>query len=199
MLHLLCHEATSCTSTISTPTTAPSASTLSTAVAGLSVATTTAATAPRPWPRVLDRPPPRPQVPTKLLRTRVGRVPLMLFGLLSFVALALLILLLTPHEIGMWGALVPIYLLQGFGRSCYEGINKALYADMFPNDAAAAFSNIVIFNGGASAVAYYVYPLLQDDPDRKNIKAVTALVPAVLTVFTYLAAEALHRRRPESR
>lgn len=139
------------------------------------------------------------QVPTKLLRTRVGRVPLMLFGLLSFVALALLILLLTPHEIGMWGALVPIYLLQGFGRSCYEGINKALYADMFPNDAAAAFSNIVIFNGGASAVAYYVYPLLQDDPDRKNIKAVTALVPAVLTVFTYLAAEALHRRRPESR
>ena len=70
---------------------------------------------------------------------------LMLFGLLSFVALALLILLLTPHEIGMWGALVPIYLLQGFGRSCYEGINKALYADMFPNDAAAAFSNIVIF------------------------------------------------------
>ena len=139
------------------------------------------------------------QIPTKLLRARVGRVPLMLAGLLAFVALALLILLLGPAQLGRFTALVPIYLLQGFGRSCYEGINKALYADMFPNDAAAAFSNIVIFNGGASAVAYYVYPLLQDDPDRKNIKAVTALVPAVLTVFTYLAAEALHRRRPESR
>ena len=168
------------------------------------------------------------QIPTKLLRARVGRVPLMLVGLLAFVALALLILLLSPAQLGRFTALVPIYLLQGLGRSCFEGTNKALcanpnpnpnpnpnrnlhkphpkpdpnkalYADFFPSDSAAAFSNIVIFNGGASAVAYYVYPLLQDDPDRKNIKAVTALVPAVLTVFTYLAAEALHRRRPESR
>ena len=30
---------------------------------------------------------------------------------------------------------MPIYLLQGLGRSCFEGTNKALYADLFPNDA----------------------------------------------------------------
>jgi len=136
------------------------------------------------------------QVPTKLLRARVGRVPLMLFGLLAFVAETTLILLLSPAQIGMWAALVPIYLLQGMGRSCYEGANKALYADMFPRDAAAAFSSIVIFNGGASAATYFAFPLLQDDPHRKSIKAIAALVPAVLTVFSYLGAEGLHERLP---
>ena len=100
------------------------------------------------------------QIPAKLLRARLGRVPLMLVGLLAFVALSLLILLLRPEQLGGFGALVPIYLLQGLGRSCFEGTNKALYADLFPNDAAAAFSNIVIFNGGASAAAYFIFPLL---------------------------------------
>ena len=101
----------------------------------------------------------------------------MLAGLLAFVALALLILLLSPAQLGRFTALVPIYLLQGLGRSCFEGTNKALcanpnpnlnqpnpnpnpnpkpdpnqalYADFFPSDSAAAFSNIVIFNGGCS-------------------------------------------------
>jgi hypothetical protein len=73
------------------------------------------------------------QIPTKLLRARVGRVPLMLVGLLAFVALALLILLLSPAQIGRFTALVPIYLLQGLGRSCFEGTNKALHAHPNPD------------------------------------------------------------------
>jgi len=136
------------------------------------------------------------QIPAKLLRARLGRVPLMLGGLLAFVALSLLILLLRPEQLGGPGALVPIYLLQGLGRSCFEGTNKALYADLFPNDAAAAFSNIVIFNGGASAAAYFVFPLLAHEPNRKSIKAVTALVPACIAVAGYLGAEFLHRKHP---
>jgi len=52
----------------------------------------------------------------------------MLAGLLAFVALALLILLLGPAQLGRFTALVPIYLLQGLGRSCFEGTNKALRA-----------------------------------------------------------------------
>ena len=136
------------------------------------------------------------QIPTKLLRARLGRVPLMLVGLLAFVALSLLILLLRPEQLGGFGALVPIYLLQGLGRSCFEGTNKALYADLFPHDAAAAFSNIVIFNGGASAAAYFVFPLLAHEPNRKSIKAVAALVPACIAVVGYLGAEYLHRKHP---
>jgi len=136
------------------------------------------------------------QIPTKLLRARLGRVPLMLVGLLAFVGLALLILLLRPEQLGRFGALVPIYLLQGLGRSCFEGTNKALYADLFPNDAAAAFSNIVIFNGGASAAAYFIFPTLAHEPNRKSIKAVAALVPACIALVGYLGAEYLHRKQP---
>ena len=165
------------------------------------------------------------QIPTKLLRARVGRVPLMLVGLLAFVALALLILLLSPAQLGRFTALVPIYLLQGLGRSCFEGTNKALcanpnpnpnpnpnrnlhkphpkpdpnkalYADFFPSDSAAAFSNIVIFNGGASAAAYFAFPHLAHAPDRRRIKAVAALVPACIAVVGYLGAEYLHRKHP---
>ena len=43
---------------------------------------------------------------------------------MAFVALSLLILLLRPEQLGGPGALVPIYLLQGLGRSCFEGTNK---------------------------------------------------------------------------
>ena len=120
----------------------------------------------------------------------------MLVGLLAFVGLALLILLLRPEQLGRFGALVPIYLLQGLGRSCFEGTNKALYADLFPNDAAAAFSNIVIFNGGASAAAYFIFPPLAHEPTRKSIKAVAALVPACIALVGYLGAEYLHRKQP---
>ena len=170
------------------------------------------------------------QIPTKLLRACVGRVPLMLVGLLAFVALALLILLLSPAQLGRFTALVPIYLLQGLGRSCFEGTNKALYAnpdpdpnpnpspnlnkshpkrhpkpdpnkalyaDFFPSDTAAAFSNIVIFNGGASAAAYFAFPHLAHAPDRRRIKAVAALVPACIAVVGYLGAEYLHRKHPQ--
>ena len=52
----------------------------------------------------------------------------MLVVLLAFVALALLILLLSPAQLGRFTARVPIDLLQGLGRSCFEGTNKALYA-----------------------------------------------------------------------
>ena len=45
------------------------------------------------------------QIPAKLLRARLGRVPLMLVGLLAFVALSLLILLLRPEQLGGFGAL----------------------------------------------------------------------------------------------
>mmetsp|Transcript_30019 Transcript_30019/g.76431 ORF Transcript_30019/g.76431 Transcript_30019/m.76431 type:complete len:124 (-) Transcript_30019:139-510(-) len=120
----------------------------------------------------------------------------MLAGLLAFVALALLILLLSPAQLGRFTALVPIYLLQGLGRSCFEGTNKALYADFFPSDSAAAFSNIVIFNGGASAAAYFAFPPLAHAADRRRIKAVAALVPACLAVVGYLGAEYLHRKHP---
>ena len=72
---------------------------------------------------------------------------------------------LSPFELICCGQLahhVPLvscYLLHAVGRACFEGTNKALYADFFAGgDESAAFSNIVIANGLASAIAFFTYP-----------------------------------------
>jgi len=81
------------------------------------------------------------------------------------------------------------YFLQGIGRACYEGTNKALYADYFAGDAPAAFSNIVLANGLASAISYFTFPSL----DKDTISSI-ALVCACVTVVCYILAEIVHRR-----
>ncbi len=64
----------------------------------------------------------------------VGKPPLMLSGLVAFAGLALLCLLFDLEQLAAVGVLVLCYALQGVGRACFEGTNKALYADLFPND-----------------------------------------------------------------
>lgn len=84
-------------------------------------------------------------------------------------------------------------LAQGVGRACYEGTNKALYADRFPGKSEAAFANIVLANGAASAIAYFTFPELS-----RPARAAAALASAVLAMVAYAGAEAVHtgeRRR----
>ena len=81
-------------------------------------------------------------------------------------------------------------MLQGCGRACYEGTNKALYADYFPAHSEAAFANIVLAGGTASAVAYFVFPEL-----GRPARAGSALVAAGVAVVAYAGAEALYRRQ----
>merc|ERR1719321_1807258 len=84
----------------------------------------------------------------------------MLLGLCAFAALGALCFVLDDARLAQYVPLISCYLLQAVGRACFEGTNKALYADFFPSDADAAFSNIVLANGVASAVAYFLYPEL---------------------------------------
>ena len=55
-------------------------------------------------------------------------------------------------------ALAP--LADGVGRGVWEGVNKAIYADIFPNDSAAAFANITFQSGFAASLAFFVFPEL---------------------------------------
>jgi len=133
------------------------------------------------------------QYPFKLVSSRVGKPPLMITGLGAFVSLAALILALDEEALQRNLPLVACYVLQGIGRACYEGTNKALYADFFPDDAEAAFSNIVLSNGAVSAVAYFVFPnLCKADCGREQM-ASAALGFSVLAIVCYGAAEAVHR------
>jgi len=134
------------------------------------------------------------QVPFKHIAVKWGKLPLMLFGLVAFVCLSLLVLIFDNASLGQWHLLIPLYLLQGIGRACYEGTNKALYADFFPNSAAAAFSNIVLANGCASAIAYFTFPSLNKEP-----RAVAALVCATVALGSYLVAEAVQRLQKKTR
>jgi MFS family permease len=124
---------------------------------------------------------------------RFDKLPLMLLGLSGFVALSCIVYFLTENELKEWAILVPLYLLQGLGRACYEGTNRALYADFFPNNSAAAFSNIVMANGVSSALLFFVKSALPKT-DNKTLPLLT-LCSAVPTVFFYLIAELIHRRR----
>ena len=62
------------------------------------------------------------------------------------------------------------------------------YADFFPNDAPAAFSNIVLANGVASAAAYFVFPHLP-----RVAMASVALVAALVAIVGYIAAVAVNK------
>ena len=95
------------------------------------------------------------QFPFKVTSSRFGKSPVMVSGMIAFCCLGLIVFC------GAAGSMAPFvicYVLQGVGRACYEGVNKALYADLFPEDAPAAFSNIVLANGLASAFAYFAMP-----------------------------------------
>lgn len=137
------------------------------------------------------------QVPFKAAAARVGKPPLMLLGLSAFGGLSLTCLFHTEAELGQIPLLLSCYLLQGVGRASYEGTNKALYSDFFPEDAPAAFSNIVLANGLASAAGFFIFPELElphDDAAGQKSMASIALAASITAVIGYVLAELLHRR-----
>lgn len=128
------------------------------------------------------------QVPFKMLSARAGKRSVMLLGILAFGMLASFTLVFDEATLAHPLALALAFVLQGVGRACYEGTNKALYADYFPHDSEAAFANIVLAVGVASAIGYFAFPGLS-----KNAQAASALVAAVYALFAYLGAEAAHQ------
>ena len=128
------------------------------------------------------------QYPLKIAASAVGKVPVMLGGLLAFLALGVICLLLDEQHLAHAAPLLLCFVLQGVGRACYEGTNKALYADRFPHDAEAAFANQLLANGLASAIAYFTFPQISD-----RAMASSALGSASVAILTLVAAE-LHRR-----
>ena len=134
------------------------------------------------------------QVPFKALSARVSKGPVMLIGLSAFAALGGLVLALDDESLAHYLPLVLTYLLQGVGRACYEGTNKALYADRFPADSEAAFANIVLANGAASAVAYFTFPELS-----REARATASLASAAVAIVAYVGAEAVHAHERRAR
>ena len=87
------------------------------------------------------------------------------------------------HTFGSWAALVPLLLLFGTGRAVWEGINKSVFADAFPHCPAAAFANVELQSGGATALAFFLFPLLRPLP-----QVLICAVCAVLSIAGYFMA-----------
>ena len=83
-------------------------------------------------------------------------------GSLSFLGVALPFLV-WPNvaQQWTWRQLALVYILEGVGRATFEGNLKAIFAEWFHHDREAAFANITLQNGLASAVAYILTTQMQ--------------------------------------
>merc|ERR1711871_352882 len=91
----------------------------------------------------------------------IGKMPVMIFGTLSYVAIAAVILIFSTSTLSSWKwGLVFLFILGGNGRAVFEGTNKATVADFFPDKQPAAFANVIITSGGASSIAFFVFPFM---------------------------------------
>jgi hypothetical protein len=66
-------------------------------------------------------------------------------------------------------------------------------ADFFPHDSDAAFANIVLAVGVASAIGFFFFPQL-----TRPEAATSALVSSCVAVVAYLLAEMVHRRKAQA-
>lgn len=137
--------------------------------------------------------------------SRNGKGPAMIFGALNYTVMALVIMVMTTRQLGDlgWG-IVFIYVIGGSGRAVFESTNKAVFADAWPNDKEAAFANVIVLSGGASAVAFFAIPYMSKI-ETTSITAATGLLAIVcLVVFFRIlrqqeADEAQEKLRSDAR
>jgi len=138
--------------------------------------------------------------------TRMGsKTPVMYLGTVCYVGFAALFAFLEPSALGKWPILIVLYVLFGLGRATFESTNKAIFADFFPDDKDAAFAAVIVFSGGASAIAFFVFPLLKNFNTvnlpfiNQQIMAVIVIAFSAATAFSYAMASRMHARELKAR
>lgn len=133
-------------------------------------------------------------LPFSFLANHIGKCPMMVFGAICFLAISVIATVLSDTQIQelKWGLTV-FYVLMGAGRAVFENTNKAVFADFFPNDKEAAFANVIFQSGGASALAFFVFPYIS--PLARGI--VTAVF-SFLAIFSLVGAFRLHNKEKRS-
>lgn len=122
--------------------------------------------------------------PYSWLCNRIGRMPLMIFGALNFFLVSVFVGSFPMDVLQSMGwGICFLYILQGSGRAIFESTSKATFADFFPNDKEAAFANIIIQSGGASALAFFIYPHMS----IVSISAVAGSVSCLAMFAMYMA------------
>eukprot|EP00756_Hemistasia_phaeocysticola_P013326 Hpha_TRINITY_DN15271_c4_g12::TRINITY_DN15271_c4_g12_i1::g.67376::m.67376 len=97
---------------------------------------------------------------TKLQDVLNSKVPTVLLGVLSFIAVSASFTLVADpvKTLGTWSILPPMFVCFGIGRAVWEGPVKAVFADFFIEDAQAGFSNLIFQFGGSATVTFFAFP-----------------------------------------
>lgn len=145
------------------------------------------------------------QWPFKLLSgdMGLGKAPFMLLGSAAFAVLAVICMVDDEDAISAWGWMIALYGLQGIGRASFEGTNRATHADFFPDDSPAAFSNMILWNGLASTLAFFIFPTLKETGENcptigdhgRRVMSITGLTFAVTAMVCYAAAVTCCQKR----
>mmetsp|Transcript_16939 Transcript_16939/g.25421 ORF Transcript_16939/g.25421 Transcript_16939/m.25421 type:complete len:470 (+) Transcript_16939:66-1475(+) len=101
--------------------------------------------------------------PYSKLSGLIGKAPIMVFGSICCLAIACTVTAIRAETLENlhWG-IEFIYILAGCSRGVYESTNKAMIADFFPQQKLAAFANVIALFGGGSAIAFYLFPNLNE-------------------------------------
>ena len=80
----------------------------------------------------------------------------MVGGPCSFAMVGLLPLVFGFENIGNATGIVLLFVFQGLGRGVWESTNKAIFMQYFSYDTVGTGSNLIIQNGGAAAIGFFV-------------------------------------------
>lgn len=101
-----------------------------------------------------------------------SKSPAIFIGSLAFASVAVPFLIQRNIEkYWGWSHLMFIYVLHGVGRASFEGPLKAVFADIFPRDTDAAFTNITLQNGAAGSFAYFLVSRLACEPRTTSVES----------------------------
>ncbi|KAK3268319.1 hypothetical protein CYMTET_23170 [Cymbomonas tetramitiformis] len=89
-----------------------------------------------------------------------GKAPLMVGGLLALLLDMIVFTFLSDHTLGNWAILVPMYTVYGLARAVFEGQNKAILQDFFPQQGAAWSANFILSSGIAGGLGFILFPYL---------------------------------------
>lgn len=90
--------------------------------------------------------------------------------------------------------IVILYVLQGIGRACFEGANRATYAEFFPAEQLqAAFGTLFVSNALSATVGFYTFARL---PIMGLLLALLGW--SAVSVGTYLAALCVYTQRAKN-
>eukprot|EP01064_Diplonema_japonicum_P025706 TRINITY_DN37129_c0_g1_i1.p1 TRINITY_DN37129_c0_g1~~TRINITY_DN37129_c0_g1_i1.p1 ORF type:complete len:478 (+),score=95.40 TRINITY_DN37129_c0_g1_i1:21-1454(+) len=116
-----------------------------------------------------------------------SKLPIIYLGAVMFFIEALIYLIFSQEQLGKWSIMITLVAVQGISRAVWEGPNKAVVADYYPQQSirALAYTSYVLQNGLSSSIGFFIFPRLLDDwGGGSRSLAIICLVPTSLALLT---------------